>query len=154
MLKPYVLGMFAALVLCACVTSQTLPKQDGEAPTVGRRVAGVGKPPARSAAEHPHDADGKCVGAEALAKCLASKGAKLYGNCYDREFALLARSFGKAIDTIDVTMCMTCMDVYMTNADCIAQKIDDYPTWIFKDGKRLEGRQHFPTIAKAAGCKF
>jgi len=147
-----------ALVCCACATTELLPSQKPVAGNDGQ-VSAVAQPTTKSdvdtsGAVKGADQAGMCFGADKLAKCLAAKGVKLYGNCYSREFAELARAFGPATKDLSVVMCMTCMDVYMTNQECIDKKIVDYPTWIFPGGKRIEGRQHLPTIAAAAGCKY
>jgi len=35
---------------------------------------------------------------------------------------------------------------------CIDAGIKDYPTWIFPDGKKLEGEQGLKNLSQASGC--
>lgn len=89
-----------------------------------------------------------------VAECLAAKQAKLYGNCYVREFGAQVKVFGDAIGAVPLVMCLTCMESYGANAECHANKIQDYPTWIFADGTRVTGVLTLGELVKRAGCKF
>lgn len=35
---------------------------------------------------------------------------------------------------------------------CLAAGINGYPTWVFPDGKKLEGEQGLEKLSQASGC--
>lgn len=89
---------------------------------------------------------------ERVATCLARAGVTLFGNCYVPAHHAQLRLFGDEIARIDLVMCLTCMDVYGANERCHAAKVQDYPTWLFPDGRVLVGVQSLSALWAAADC--
>ena len=87
---------------------------------------------------------------DALAKCLTSKGAKMYGaytcpHCQNQK-----NEFGSSFQYIDYTECAA--DGPNANPKaCTDAEIQGYPTWII-DSIKYEGEQDLGTLAKIAGC--
>ncbi len=85
-------------------------------------------------------------GLNAFAKCLADKGAVMYGTqscswCQKQE-----AGFKSAWQYINYTDC------FKEPNKCVAEKIEGTPTWIFPDGKRLVGYQPLENLSKESGC--
>jgi glutaredoxin len=87
---------------------------------------------------------------DALAQCLTDKGVKMYGAWFCPHCAAQKEAFGTAFHNVTYVECaapdkselQVCKDAGITG----------YPTWVFADGKRLNGEQPLATLAEKAGC--
>ncbi len=90
-----------------------------------------------------------------FARCLADKGATLYAHescshCQDQKSL-----FGDAVEYLNQVECanesggwtQTCIDVLENLGEQAG-----VPTWIFKDGSYLKGKQSLETLAQKTGC--
>lgn len=78
-----------------------------------------------------------------VAKCLAASGAKLYGapscpDCDDQK-----AHFGGDFKYITYIECDG-----VGSEECKKEGITEYPTWVFKDGQKLEGIQYLDALAQ------
>lgn len=88
---------------------------------------------------------------DALAGCLADKGAKLYGAYWCGHCAQQKAMFGEGIKYVTYIEC----DSRGENADpsaCTAAGIEAFPTWILADGTKLIGTQQLETLAVKTAC--
>lgn len=81
-----------------------------------------------------------------FAQCLAARGAVMYGanwcpHCQEEKTA-----FGAAFRFINYVECPE------EPKRCLAAGIENYPTWIFSDGRKFVGRQGLERLAEASGC--
>ncbi len=81
---------------------------------------------------------------EQLAKELTAHGAKMYGAYWCGHCKEQKEAFGEAWKYVAYIECST--PEGEQTAVCIAAKINGYPTWAFKDGSRLEGKQSFEAL--------
>lgn len=87
--------------------------------------------------------------AERLVKYLRDNGMVLYGSYQSTESKEQKDLFGDALKYLDYVEC----DASGPNAnpdECIAQKIEIYPTWVF-EGKQYAGKKSLAELAKIAG---
>ncbi|VVB59249.1 Uncharacterised protein [uncultured archaeon] len=98
-----------------------------------------------------------CIGAsndakDNLAKCLTSKGVKMYGAYWCPHCANQKQVWGSSFKYIDYVEC----DPNGANANpqaCKDAGISGYPTWII-NGLKYPGEEDLGTLAKLAGCKY
>lgn len=84
-----------------------------------------------------------------LAKSLADQGAVLYGTYLSPETKAQKEMFKQSASDLDYVECDSAGP--SANADeCIAQKIETYPTWIF-GGAQYKGIQELSTLAQMIG---
>ncbi len=88
---------------------------------------------------------------DGFAKCLKDNGAEFYGtfwcpHCQDQK-----KLFGTAKSSLPYIECST-PDGKEQNQVCKDKKIEGYPTWIFKDGTQLSGKQSLQTLADKTQC--
>lgn len=96
-----------------------------------------------------------------LAKCLAEKNATMYGACWCPHCADQKKAFGTSFQYINYVECIQEPNGIcpregggsQTSA-CTNASINGYPTWIFGDGKRLEGFTPLDQLAETAGCSL
>lgn len=81
---------------------------------------------------------------EQLAKELTAQGAKMYGASWCGHCKEQKEAFGEAWKYVTYVEC-SAPEGEQTPA-CVAADIQGYPTWIFKDGSRLEGKQSFDVL--------
>ncbi|MFN7990662.1 MAG: hypothetical protein U0R44_00735 [Candidatus Micrarchaeia archaeon] len=86
-----------------------------------------------------------------FAKCLSSKGAKMYGaswcpHCNDQK-----KMFGSSWKYMDYVECSTPDGTAQTQV-CIDAGIKSYPTWEFKNGTRVNGVLTFEELGAKTGC--
>ncbi len=89
---------------------------------------------------------------DALAKCLTSKGAKMYGAYWCTHCKSQKDAWGSSFQYIDYVEC----DANGPNgnpAACGTAGIRSYPTWII-DGTKYEGEQEFGALTKLTGCAY
>ena len=81
-----------------------------------------------------------------FAKCLAGKGATMYG----AEWCSHCQNEKKACgDSFRLVPYVECPD---DPKRCIDSGIDGYPTWIFPDSKKLVGEQGLKKLSSESGC--
>jgi len=83
---------------------------------------------------------------DAFAKCLAEKGITMYGAYWCPHCKNEKQAFGSSFQYVPYVECTKEIE------KCLSQKIDEYPTWIFPDGRKLEGEQGIAKLAAASGC--
>ena len=86
---------------------------------------------------------------ETLAVCLNSKGAVMYGlescsHCQNQKALFGTAAFAK----INYVECR------QEPEKCSAANVQAVPSWIFSDGRKLQGEQSLMGLAGAAGCEF
>lgn len=84
-----------------------------------------------------------------LASCLKNSGAKMYGSAHcgycNQQKAMLRNS-------PDIPY-VECLDKDgRSTQECFDLKITGYPTWIFKNGKRITGFATLEQLKENAGC--
>ena len=85
-----------------------------------------------------------------FAKCLKTSGAEFYGAFWCPHCQEQKDEFGSSKQYLPYIEC--------SNADnsqtqiCIDKKIEGYPTWIFRDGSTLSGKQTLQTLAEKTQC--
>ncbi|MEK7125112.1 MAG: thioredoxin domain-containing protein [Patescibacteria group bacterium] len=82
----------------------------------------------------------------ALAQCLVGRGAIMYGAQWCSHCQNQKNMFGDAFSLMQYVECT------QDPAVCLAAGVQGYPTWIFPDGRRLEGKQSLESLAQAGGC--
>jgi len=83
---------------------------------------------------------------ESFAKCLASKGATMYGAKWCPHCLREKGNFGESFKYISYVECPDNIQL------CTEKGITGYPTWIFGDGKILEGEQGLSKLSSESGC--
>jgi len=86
------------------------------------------------------------VDPEALAKCLANKGIKMYGEDWCPHCKLQKAWFGDAFKYITYVNCEFEKD------KCTEAGVRGYPTWITDDGRKLAGAYPLDLLAEETGC--
>lgn len=86
------------------------------------------------------------AGTVELAACLASKNITMYGADWCSHCQNEKKAFGDAFKRVPYVECPD------NPQKCIDAGIKGYPTWIWPDGKRLEGEQGLEKLAKESGC--
>jgi len=81
-----------------------------------------------------------------FAKCLAGKGAVMYGavwcaHCQDQK-----NLFG---DSFKYVSYVECPD---EPQKCLSEGVAGYPTWAFPDGRKLAGKQTLEKLSQESGC--
>jgi thiol-disulfide isomerase/thioredoxin len=87
---------------------------------------------------------------DGFAQCLKSSGALFYGAFWCPHCQEQKAEFGTSAEYLPYVECSK-PDNSQTQI-CIDKKITGYPTWIFKDGTTLEGKQSLDTLAQKTGC--
>ena len=79
-------------------------------------------------------------------KCLASRNITMYGTPWcewcQKEEAL----FGKSFSFVPYVDCSK------TPQECVVKGINATPTWIFSDGRKIEGYQTLEQLSQESGC--
>jgi len=94
---------------------------------------------------YPSQASDKLDG---FAKCLASKNITMYGTPWCEWCQKEKANFKDAWRFINY------IDCSKSPKDCLRLGIEETPTWIFPDGKRLTGYQGLEKLAKESGCEL
>ena len=81
-----------------------------------------------------------------FAKCLNNKGILMYGAYWCPHCQNEKAAFGNSFKYVNYVECT------QETQRCEAAGIKGYPTWIFPDGKRLEGEQGLDKLSKESGC--
>ncbi len=89
-----------------------------------------------------------------FAKCLNSKGLKMYGAWWCPHCAEQKESFGYAFQYVNYTECGVEGQTHGMNQQCKNAGIQHFPTWQFPDGHREEGVVLLSDLAEKSGCKL
>jgi hypothetical protein len=81
-----------------------------------------------------------------FAKCLTGKGIEMYGKSSCSYCQEEKNNFGDSFKFINYTECST------DPKKCVAKGVNRLPTWIFPDGKKLEGLQGLEKLSRESGC--
>ena len=87
---------------------------------------------------------------DGFAQCLKQSGAEFYGAFWCPHCQEQKAEFGSSKQYLPYVEC--------SNTDntqkqiCIDKKIESYPTWIFKDGSILSGKQDLKVLADKTQC--
>lgn len=88
---------------------------------------------------------------DAFAACLKSSGAVFYGAFWCPHCQAQKAMFGSSASLLPYIECSN-PDGQSQNAICDAKGIQEYPTWVFKDGSRLTGTLELSQLAQKTGC--
>lgn len=87
-----------------------------------------------------------------IAQCLEDKGALMYGAFWCSHCGEQKKNFGGAAEPfIPYRECDANGENPVTE-ECLALGVENYPTWIFSDGKRVTGAQTLVELQKLTGC--
>jgi len=81
-----------------------------------------------------------------FAQCLSEQGATLYGAYWCPHCQNEKKSFGDSIRYINYVECTE------EPGRCTEAQVRGYPTWIFGNGKKLEGEQGLERLSLESGC--
>ena len=81
-----------------------------------------------------------------FARCLKDKGIIMYGADWCPHCQNEKAAFGNSFKYVNYVECPA------DPKRCQAAGINGYPTWVFPDGKRLEGEQGLDKLSKESGC--
>lgn len=85
-------------------------------------------------------------GLNVFAQCLAEKKITMYGADWCSHCQNEKKAFG---DSFRFVPYVECPD---DPKKCMVAGINGYPTWIFPDGKKLEGEQGLKKLSQESGC--
>lgn len=85
---------------------------------------------------------------DGFAKCLAEKEVVMYGADWCSHCQNEKKRFGTAFEFVPYVECPD------EPKKCLAVGISGYPTWIFPDGKKLEGEQGLQKLSEESGCQL
>lgn len=88
---------------------------------------------------------------DAFAKCVSSKGAKMYGTFWCPHCAEEKELFGDSFQYITYVECGIPGTRQVTQ-ECKQLGLRRTPTWIFADGQRHEGKMELQDLSKQTGC--
>lgn len=89
-----------------------------------------------------------------FAKCVSSKGTRMYGAWWCPHCADQKESFGFAFQYVTYTECGIEGETHSMNEQCRNEGIKNFPTWQFRDGHREEGVLSLSDLAAKTGCKL
>lgn len=83
---------------------------------------------------------------DGFAQCLAQKGVMMYGaywcpHCQDEK-----KAFGDSFRFVPYVECPA------EPQKCLDAGVGGYPTWIFADGRKFEGKQGIEKLSQESGC--
>ncbi|MEX2053006.1 MAG: hypothetical protein WD898_02135 [Candidatus Paceibacterota bacterium] len=81
-----------------------------------------------------------------LAQCLTGQGVIMYGADWCPHCQNEKKAFGDSFRHINYVECPDEPD------RCLAAGVSAFPTWVFPDGKKLEGEQGPDRLAQESGC--
>lgn len=88
---------------------------------------------------------------DSFAQCLKDNGAIFYGAYWCPHCQNQKAMFGNSARLLPYVEC-SLPDASGQTQVCIANNIQSYPTWVFKDGSRLSGEIPFATLSQKTGC--
>jgi hypothetical protein len=89
-----------------------------------------------------------------FAKCLADKGAAMYGVFWCDHCREQKEKFGDSFKYVKYVECVTQDAPKTLIPECKAQGIKHTPTWIFEDGEHVEGVMGLDQLAMKTHCKL
>jgi len=88
---------------------------------------------------------------DGFAQCLGQKQAKMYGAYWCPHCAEQKELFGDSFDLAPYVECGV-KGSRATQQVCLDAGIKRYPTWVFADGTRVEGKQELQFLSGKSGC--
>ena len=88
---------------------------------------------------------------DSFAQCIKSSGATFYGAFWCPHCQNEKKLFGDAVQFLPYVECST-PDGSAQLQVCKDASIQNYPTWVFKDGSRLVGEVPLSQLAEKTGC--
>lgn len=85
---------------------------------------------------------------DAFAKCLTEREITMYGADWCPHCLNEKKAFGKSFRLVKYVECPN------EPQKCIDAGINGYPTWIFSDGRKLEGEQGLEKLSRESGCEL
>ena len=85
---------------------------------------------------------------DAFAECLTSRGAVMYGADWCSHCQNEKKAFGQSFRLVQYVECPD------DPQKCLEAGIKGYPTWMFPDGRKLEGEQGLTRLASESGCSL
>jgi thiol-disulfide isomerase/thioredoxin len=88
---------------------------------------------------------------DSFAQCLTGKGVKMYGAYWCPHCQEQKELFGSSFDFAPYVEC----GVEGSRAEqpvCVAANIKNFPTWVFPDGTRVEGKVQIAALGEKTGC--
>jgi hypothetical protein len=85
---------------------------------------------------------------DVFAQCLASKGITMYGANWCSHCQNEKKAFGNSFKLVPYVECPE------DPKKCLAAGITGYPTWVFPDGRKLEGEQGLEKLSQESGCQL
>lgn len=90
---------------------------------------------------------------DSFAKCLNSKGVRMYGAWWCPHCAEQKEAFGYAFQYVNYVECSP-EGSRDTNQTCKQAGVKHFPTWQFADGSRTEGELPLSQLSQKTGCKL
>ena len=90
---------------------------------------------------------------DAFAQCVTESGATFYGVFWCPHCASQKNLFGSSIENVDYIEC-SLPDRSGQTQICEDAGIKAYPTWEFKDGKKIEGQLSLLQLSQLTGCRL
>jgi hypothetical protein len=91
---------------------------------------------------------------DGFAKCLSSKGARMYGAWWCPHCADQKEEFGYGFQYVNYVECGEEGKPHTENEQCKQAGIKNFPTWQFADGSRTEGVLPLTDLSQRTGCKL
>jgi hypothetical protein len=91
---------------------------------------------------------------DSFAKCVSSKGLRMYGAWWCPHCAEQKELFGYAFQHVNYTECGIEGQTHSVNEQCKKEGVKNFPTWQFSDGSRHEGTLTLSALADKSGCKL
>lgn len=90
---------------------------------------------------------------DGFAKCVSSKGVRMYGAWWCPHCAEQKEAFGYAFQYVNYVECSP-EGKRDLNEVCKQAGVKHFPTWQFADGSRIEGELPLTDISQKTGCKL
>jgi hypothetical protein len=87
-----------------------------------------------------------------FADCLTDQGTTMYGVFWCDHCREQKELFGDSFSHVKYVECVKQDAPRTVLAECKTQAITHTPTWIFRDGSRLEGKQSLTSLGAKTGC--
>ena len=91
---------------------------------------------------------------DGFAKCLSSKGARMYGAWWCPHCADQKEEFGYGFQYVNYVECGEEGKPHTENERCKQAGIKNFPTWQFADGSRTERVIPLTDLSQRTGCKL
>ena len=89
-----------------------------------------------------------------FAKCVSSKGVRMYGAWWCPHCANQKEAFGYAFQYVNYVECGEEGKPHSINSQCKQAGIKNFPTWQFADGSRTDGEISITDLSTKTGCKL